>query len=482
MSMFKKRKFDWGRKGGLVVTGLAALGALGVIVWLGFSTLDWEDPVINLKTPAAVIGAKTTFHLQVGDQSAGLREVRITLAQDGQEKEVLTRAFPPAGDPGTTVDVPFTVEPKALGFKEGKVRLTITASDRSWRNFFKGRTAQISKEMDIDLVPTTVSFMSISHLLHAGGTGAIVYRVNKTPKESGVLVGGRLYRGFPNPKGGPGEYVVLFPVPREPANPSQIDLVARPALGEEVRQRLTLKIKPRKWKHDNMNLSDDFLRRMAATFPTSNPADPLQAFLEINRQIRKANHDKVQEVCSSSRALPLWQGAFQRLLGKPMARFGDKRTYVWQGKAVDHQTHLGEDLASLEQSPVPAGNHGVVAMAEPMGIYGQTVILDHGLGVFSQYSHLSKMDVKVGDEVKKGAVVGRTGTTGLAGGDHLHFSIVVQGEFVDPLEWWDAHWLKDQVEGVWTKAAAPAKTAETSQPEAEKKKKSGKAKGKKQGR
>jgi murein DD-endopeptidase MepM/ murein hydrolase activator NlpD len=91
------------------------------------------------------------------------------------------------------------------------------------------------------------------------------------------------------------------------------------------------------------------------------------------------------------------------------------------------------------------------------------------------------MDVKVGDEVKKGAVVGRTGATGLAGGDHLHFSMIVQGEFVDPLEWWDAHWLKDQVEGVWTKAAAPAKPAEPEKPEGEKKK-SGKAKGKKQGR
>jgi murein DD-endopeptidase MepM/ murein hydrolase activator NlpD len=138
-----------------------------------------------------------------------------------------------------------------------------------------------------------------------------------------------------------------------------------------------------------------------------------------------------------------------------MARFGDKRTYIYQGRQVDQQVHLGEDLASLERSPVPAGNRGVVVLAEPLGIYGQTVILDHGLGVFSQYSHLSQIDVKNGDQVDKGAVVGRTGATGLAGGDHLHFSMILQGEFVDPVEWWDPHWHKDQLEGQWARAGAP---------------------------
>jgi murein DD-endopeptidase MepM/ murein hydrolase activator NlpD len=132
---------------------------------------------------------------------------------------------------------------------------------------------------------------------------------------------------------------------------------------------------------------------------------------------------------------------------------------------------MGEDLASLVQSPVYAGNNGVVVYAEPLGIYGKTVILDHGLGVFSSYSHLSQIDVKTGDRVEKGAVLGRTGTTGLAGGDHLHFSINLQGAFVEPLEWWDAHWLKDQVEGVWAQAGAPTATAAANKPKPAKGKK-----------
>jgi murein DD-endopeptidase MepM/ murein hydrolase activator NlpD len=138
-----------------------------------------------------------------------------------------------------------------------------------------------------------------------------------------------------------------------------------------------------------------------------------------------------------------------------MARFGDRRTYIYQGRAVDQQVHQGEDLANLVATPVPSANKGVVLLAEPLGIYGQTVLVDHGLGVCSMYSHLSQMDVKVGDAVEKGKVVGKTGATGLAGGDHLHFSMVVGGTFVDPLEWWDPKWIKDQVELVWVKAAGP---------------------------
>ena len=357
------------------------------------------------------------------------------------------------------MELPFTLEPQALGFKEGKATLTAQVWDRSWRDWFRGRTATLSREVTIDLVPLSLSFQAVSHLLHAGGTGCIDYRLNKPAKESGVLVGGRFYQGFPNPKGGQEEYVVLFPVPQEGPATTQVELVARPGAGQEVKQAVSLKVKPRKWRHDKLNLSDNFLRKIATTLPGSNPGDPLANYLEDNRKMRAENHARFRQVSSQSAPQPLWSGAFLRYLGKREAGFGDRRSYMYQNKEVDQQTHLGEDLASLVHSPVPAANNGVVVLAEPLGIYGNTVILDHGLGVFSSYSHLSQIDVKVGDKVAKGAVVGKTGTTGLAGGDHLHFAINLQGEFVDPVEWWDAHWLKDQVEAVWVKAGAPAPEA-----------------------
>jgi murein DD-endopeptidase MepM/ murein hydrolase activator NlpD len=254
--------------------------------------------------------------------------------------------------------------------------------------------------------------------------------------------------------------VVLFPVPQEGPATLQLELVARSG-GQEVKQTIPLKVKLRKWRRDQLKLSDAFLGKMAASLPVSKPGDLLGNFLEINRETRRQNHERVRQVCSRSSPQPLWSGPFQRFLGKTEAGFGDRRTYVYGNKAVDQQVHLGVDLASLVNSPVPAANRGVVVLAESLGIYGQTVIIDHGLGVFSMYSHLSQIAVKAGDQVEKGTVLGKTGTTGLAGGDHLHFAVALQGEFVDPIEWWDAHWLKDQVEGVWLKATSP--TPETVQ-------------------
>ena len=475
--MGKLLKPRWGRKIGYVFWGAAGLALLAVLVWLSAGRLDFDDPTVTLKTPVEVVGAKTGLTIEAGDLSSGLREVKVTFSQGDQSKVVAERTFPPGGGRGEQVEVPVTLEPQALGFKEGKATLTIEARDRSWRNLFRGRITSLKQEVVIDLVPVSLTFQATSHLLHAGGTGTICYRLNKEVKESGVLVGNRFYRGFPNPKGTKGEYVVLFPVPQEGPAAFRVELVARPSLGNEVKRVVSLHAKPRRWRHDSINLSDGFLRKVAESFPAANPSDLLGAYLNINRNMRVQNHEKFQQVCSQSNPQPMWSGAFRRFFGKPMARFGDRRTYLYQAKAVDQQTHLGEDLASLLNSPVYAGNNGAVVLAEPLGIYGQTVILDHGLGVFSSYSHLSQIDVKVGDKVDKGAVLGRTGTTGLAVGDHLHFAINLQGEFVDPLEWWDPHWLKDQIEGVWAGAATAAATGDESKP-AKEKKKTTKAKGK----
>ena len=475
--MGKLVKSRWGRKFGYVIWGAAGLVAVAVLVWLAVGRLDFDDPAVAFKTPVEVVGVKTALTIEAKDLSSGLKEIKVTFSQGDQSKVVAERTFPPGGDRGEPVEVPVTLAPQALGFKEGKATLVVEARDRSWRNLFRGRTASLKQEVVIDLVPVSVTFQATSHLLRAGGTGTICYRLNKEVKESGVMVGNRFYRGFPNPRGTKGEYVVLFPVPQEGPAAFRVELVARPSLGSEVKQVVNLHARPRKWRHDNINLSDGFLRLVAERFPAANPHDLLSAYLDVNRNLRRANHDLFQKISSQTSPQPLWSGGFRRFFGKPMARFGDRRTYLYQSKAVDQQTHLGEDLASLISSPVYAGNSGVVVYAEPLGIYGQTVILDHGLGVFSSYSHLSQIDAKAGDKVDKGAVLGRTGTTGLAFGDHLHFAINLQGEFVDPLEWWDPHWLKDQVEGVWAGSATAAATGETAQP-AQGKKKPAKAKGK----
>jgi murein DD-endopeptidase MepM/ murein hydrolase activator NlpD len=458
--MFKKKRFSWGRSRGFFLAGLA-LGGLALIAWLALGSLDWSNPWLEVSEQVAVVSPKTAFTLNAGDRESGLKDIEVTISQGGQEKVALSRSFPPGGEAGSKVEMPVTLDPKALGLKEGKATMTVRARDRSWRNFVLGRGTSLTWDVAVQLVPIQVSFVDASHLLRPGGAGLIVYRVNQTPKESGVRVGERFFPGYPVPKGQKGEYGAFFAVPLDATDSLQAEIIAQAGVGNEAKQSVSLRLTPKHYRHDDMHLSEGFLKQVAAKFPKAQQGDLLKTFLEVNRNLRQVNHDKVRQACADSQPRPLWSGAFQRFQGKSMARYGDRRTYIWQKRAVDEQVHQGEDLASLIQSPVPAANNGVVVLAEPLGIYGNTVILDHGMGVFSLYGHLSKIEVQAGERVEKGKTLGLTGTTGLAGGDHLHFSVLVHGDFVSPVEWWDAHWLRDQIEKVWAQRATPA-TAQAS--------------------
>ncbi len=166
----------------------------------------------------------------------------------------------------------------------------------------------------------------------------------------------------------------------------------------------------------------------------------------MNSDLRKTNESRIAEVTSKASPSILWKGAFSQLSNsKVEANFADQRTYVYNGQPIDTSYHLGYDLSVTKRYPVEAANAGKVVLAEDLGIYGNTVILDHGLGLFTLYSHLSSIDVKPGDAVQARQVLGKTGETGLAGGDHLHYAVYLHGVAVLPVEWWDGKWINDNV-------------------------------------
>lgn len=96
--------------------------------------------------------------------------------------------------------------------------------------------------------------------------------------------------------------------------------------------------------------------------------------------------------------------------------------------------HLGVDLDAVEGTPVYAINDGRVAFAEELTVFGNTIIIDHGLGIYSLYLHLSEFKVSEGEMLKRGELIGLSGNTGWSVGPHLHFSIKVNGASVDPLK------------------------------------------------
>ncbi len=207
---------------------------------------------------------------------------------------------------------------------------------------------------------------------------------------------------------------------------TEIVIMAKDRAGNQTKTGFPHYIKTKKFKKDSIRISDSFILDKLPEFQKDlaglNLESPLDKFLFVNREMRVQNKAVLNQLMRQSDAAMYWKGPFLRLpKSATRSGFGDQRTYQYNGKTIDQQTHLGIDLASLAMSPVPAANSGKVIYAETLGIYGRLIVLDHGYGLFSMYAHLSNFNVHVGQMVEKGDIIGNTGNSGLAGGDHLHF-------------------------------------------------------------
>jgi murein DD-endopeptidase MepM/ murein hydrolase activator NlpD len=205
------------------------------------------------------------------------------------------------------------------------------------------------------------------------------------------------------------------------------------------------KIFPKKFRKRDLDIDDAFLNKVVDEIDPGGSGDLVSRFLKINGEMRRANNQTLADLRNKTEEKFLWSGPFLRMNAKAESNFADDRTYIYHGKKIDEQVHLGFDLSNVKNTPIPAANDGKVVWAERLGIYGNCIVVDHGYGLQSIYGHLNEIRVKPGDMVKKGQIMGLSGATGLAGGDHLHFSMQVDGVQINPVEWWDEHWIHDRI-------------------------------------
>ncbi len=422
--------------------------------WFLWGRLENENPVLSLDLPSAYIGQSRELTVTLKDARSGLRKVWIGLLKDGKETVLHAETFPSAGflEGGRIHEdsVKINVEPAILGFADGDAVLRVVVSDYSWRDWWRGNHTHFEKKVIIDTKPPEIEVLSRSHNINQGGTGLVVFRTSEACSQSGVQVGDKFFPGYTGYFDNPLVYLAFIALDFEQNTDTEMFVKAADLAGNPGKGGLNYHLRHREFRHDRINISDGFLKRKIADFPSEVAGDANQSlldkFLSINRDLRKANYQTIVEVCRQSDAKMYWKGDFLRLpKSANRAGFADHRIYLHNGREIDRQVHLGIDLASVAQSTVPAANDGVVVLAERVGIYGKTVILDHGFGVFSMYAHLSHIGVNVGDRPARGDILGRTGMTGLAGGDHLHFSMLIHGTFVNPVEWWDMNWIQHNV-------------------------------------
>lgn len=450
-------------RGWLVV--LFLLAAV-VLAGLAFFRAEGTPPVVVAPPTLVVSASGRDVEIAASDAGSGVRELAVVFSHAAGDQEIALELYPGSwlrgGDAGADRTLTARLDPKALGAVEGSGFLRITARDWSWRGAFAGNETKIEVPVTIDLTPPRVAVASGLTYVERGGSGAVAYTVSEPTARDGVQVGERFYRGVPRPgSSDPNARFAIFAIATDAPPSPPIRVVAEDAAGNSANANWSVVLKERQFQRANITLPQSFLDNKVPELAQQEKlpaAGPVETFQLINSKLRAENEARIRELASADDTQKHWKGAFRQLHNsKVTSVFAERRSYFVDGNQVSEATHFGYDLAATANTPVTASNAGRVKFAGLLGIYGNCVLVDHGMGITSLYAHLSRIDVKEGDTVTQGQTLGLSGQTGLAGGDHLHFAILVGDSYVDPVEWWDAKWVESHVESQLREApAAPA--------------------------
>jgi len=454
----------------LMIVLLAAVGFGGAWWWAG----RMSGPAIDLKYPDRFVGQSSSLEMTLQAPEGRFSHASATLSQNGVNHEVFTLE-PQAGTAKTdakkeAADKVYVIKPigrQAIpDLRTGSARITVRAARPVLYGLREIETV-VTRDVQVRLEPPQLAVLSSFHYINHGGSEFVVYRATPEDVASGVRVGDKEYPGYPAKGAGitsdPAMRVAFFALLFDQPLDAPIQVFARDEAGNEAVAALDNRVFPKAYQKSRIEIDDKFLGRVVPAIAGNSPliavppGDLLGGFLLINGELRRANNQYIADLAKKSSPELMFMDAFQQLGDSQVeAKFADTRTYVYKGKDVDKQVHLGFDLAVTANVPIKAAQRGVIVHAAYLGIYGNCVIIDHGMGVQSLYGHLSAIDAKVGDKVEKGQVIGRSGMTGLAGGDHLHFTMLVGGQQVTPVDWWSQQWMEDRVLRKIKAAGGPA--------------------------
>jgi len=427
-----------------ILIALVALVVVSLIVLLAFSA----TPVVNLPASLTALGQATPISVQVSDPH-GVRRIVAAVEQDGTQYPVWEKSQPSRRllwqrrVPDSTWN--FTAGTKITPqLHDGPARLIVEATS----NDFRGSTARAERSLVVVTRPPTLNVDSEQHYLYLGMSDLVTFNVAGSWTAAGVRVGEESFRSWPMPGGKPGFFSLFAFAWNMPAGTVPL-VYATDAAGNEVTGQMVIQF-PKKeqpqYRVRDLQLDDRFLKKVTGELDPNGSGDLVARFLKINGEMRRVNNKALSDLGLKTEARFLWSQPFlQQPNSTVESNFADVRNYIYQGKKIDQQVHLGYDLAVTQHVGVLATNDGRVVYAAPLGIYGNCIVVDHGYGLQSIYGHLSEIAVHEGDMVKRGQVMGKSGQTGLAGGDHIHFSMQLDGVQIDPKEWWDAHWIRDHV-------------------------------------
>jgi hypothetical protein len=425
------------------------------IVFFGFKVLSNPAPNVRPVEPIEGIGISRHVAFAVTDAHYRIKRVGISVLQNGHTFNVPVTLEPlevPKQPREYSVQASAEIGRRSMPeLEQGTATIRVVAVNGSWGRFLRGGQRVLRLSVPVRFMPPQVQVLTSQQYIYLGGCDLVVFSVSEGTVSSGVQVGKYYFPSWPVKEGEPQTRLCLFAFPYDVDASTSAHIVAVDDAGNRTIAGFNYKVFPVKFPASTLTLAEAFLQRvvppiMSQTTAIRDQGSLAANFVEINRDLRRMDSDRLVQFSRHTNSKLMWTQPFLR---QPNAKneggFADARTYKYDGKIIDHEVHLGDDLASVQHAPVMAANSGLVIYAGWLDIFGNAVIIDHGCGLQSLYGHMASFKVKAGELVKRGQVIGVSDSTGLAGGDHVHYEMLLDGVPVDPKEWWDPHWIHDRI-------------------------------------
>jgi len=432
---------------------------VGVVYIYSSETFERDLPVITVNDEI-FWNLKQPIKVNIEDAS-GIRHYKVIMKSKNEERVLSQDTFP---DPSLHKDLALNIDyPKIGGYlKTSVASLYIEVIDGSKWDFFSGNRIVTKHNITIDQRRPLVSVVDHSYGISKGGSALVVFQAKDEHLEELYVETkfGKIFK--PQPFFKEGYYISLV---AWPINVSRKDFIATVVAvdkaGNVARDTIPFEKKDRNYRTSKITIRDRFLEGKIAELghdfeETRNLDNSLSQFTIINETIRELNEKVIHEITSevpettvsSFKMIPFYPLAN----AKAVASFGDRRHYYYKRRKVSSSYHLGVDFASVKMADIKTQNAGDVVFAQPNGIYGKLPIIHHGMGLYTIYGHCSSLKVNVGDSVQQNEVIAKTGKSGLALGDHLHFGVLVQGIEVRPAEWMDRNWIRMNITNIINRA------------------------------
>ena len=438
------------------------LSLILVVVVVGIAYLylspafEQNKPTIESKQ-SIYWNLKSKVQIKIKDDT-GIKYYKITF-KDGSKNIVLAQKVMESSQKEITLNI----EPPKLDmfYKGQDTILEVEVVDNSKWNFLEGNKIIEKINVMIDTKKPIANVISNSRYMQRGGSGVVIVKVQDDNLEDAYISFNDTKKFKLIPFYKENYYIALIAWPMDISTFSRVNLMVIDKAENKTITKVPFYIQKKIVKQDNIQLTEKFIKNVSANVLEQSfepvPEDMKEIFVYSNTVLRDKNIQTIEQSVTKNASIDRVDSfdinAFKRLRGsKTVAGYGDKRHYYLNGEKINEAWHLGIDWASVKKAPVRTSNEGKVIFKNYLGLYGNTIIIDHGMGLSTLYAHTSSQHVEVGENISKHKKIANTGSTGAVFGDHLHFGVLIQGVEVNPIEWMDNNWIKVRITDVIEKA------------------------------